>query len=273
MNSKGLVLLTIAVVAIGILGLPSTVSLFSGQHAWYNVSAKGNDVPCEKCHADIADEMSHTEPHVDMECWYCHRTGNLTGYTYASGDGGGAIAGQEAHAASTVECMDCHKGFGVECMDCHWGPPPWGGGKHPIEWRNENCGNCHVLIPQSKHPVWGKKLEAGGFNLTINLSDTGSAAAHKAFVDDAINSSDLMEGANEACIACHTAIPVKINWTHAYSLEFNATYKSEWVLPPTHFNTSNYTANGTVTVTSYGNWSGGANTSGWPEGNVTIWGS
>jgi len=34
-------------------------------------------------------------------------------------------------------------------------------------------------------------------------TDTGEKAAHKKFVLDAMNES-LMEGANEACIACHT---------------------------------------------------------------------
>jgi len=28
--------------------------------------------------------------------------------TYASGDGSGSTAGQQAHAAVAVECMDCH---------------------------------------------------------------------------------------------------------------------------------------------------------------------
>jgi len=274
MNGKGITLLAIAVVAIGTFALPNTVSLFSGQHAWYDLSGQGNDVPCEKCHADVAEELGNSGPHVDMKCWYCHRTANLTGYTYASGDGTASTPGEEAHAASTVECMECHEGFGIECMDCHWGPPPWGGGKHPIEWQNEPCGNCHeVLPPKYKHPVVPGKLEAGGFNLTINSSDTGTAAAHKAFVDGAIANSDLMEGANEACIACHTHIPVKINWKHAYNIEFNATYDEGVTFPPTHFNTSNYSANGTApNIESYGNHSGGANVSHWPPGDVTYWG-
>jgi hypothetical protein len=256
MNSKGLVLLTIAVVAIGILGLPSTVSLFSGQHAWYNLSPKGNDVPCEKCHADIVAEMDAlVGPHTGetgygrFECEYCHRIFEI--YTYASGYGTSAKPGKEAHAASTIPCMHCHSGKVAQ---------------HG-EVSKEDCLKCHDA-------VYPPTFEAGGFGLVGPPQvpgDTGSNAAHKAFVMDAINNSD-MEDANEACIACHTYVPVKINWTHACSLEFNATYESEWVLPPTHFNTSKYIANGTVTVTSYGNYSGGANMGDWPEGNVTIWG-
>jgi len=50
----------IAVVAVGLFALPSTVSLFSGQHRWYNISGTGNEIPCIKCHADIYDEYTLT---------------------------------------------------------------------------------------------------------------------------------------------------------------------------------------------------------------------
>ena len=71
MNSQKIVLLAVAIVAIGIFALPSTVSLFSGQHSWYDLSESvggtsgANNVPCVKCHADIADEMISTGAHSD----------------------------------------------------------------------------------------------------------------------------------------------------------------------------------------------------------------
>jgi hypothetical protein len=65
-------LLAVAVVATGIFALPSTVSLFSGQHSWYELSAQGNNVPCEKCHADIGDEMASTGAHANIKCEGCH---------------------------------------------------------------------------------------------------------------------------------------------------------------------------------------------------------
>jgi len=312
MNSRGLLLLTIAVVAVGVFALPSTVSLFSGQHAWYNLSTGTNDVPCEKCHADVAEEMEQLAgPHTGetgygrLKCGYCHRTFKIEQgdtdpntnetpgngydqypdvnlslearylYTYASGDGSGATPGKQAHAASTIPCMYCHSGgsqgmagnhgsgsAGFDCLTCH--------GTNPHEGRYtnaEDCRRCHAnAITKGVYDV----PPAGGFNLTANATDTGSQAAHKTFVMDAI-SNTKMEDANEACIACHTSIPVKIRWTHGRSLEFNATYDKGLVLPPTHFNTSDYEANGTVNVTSYGNYSGGANTSSFPE-PVTVWG-
>jgi hypothetical protein len=246
MKSQKIVVLAVAVIAIGIFALPSTVSLFSGQHSWYDLSAQGNNVPCEKCHADIADEMSHTGPHVDMECWHCHKTGDLTGFTYASGDGTGSTSGQEAHAASAVECMACHEGFGADsCLSCHFGATS----VHPAEWNDTSaCENCHK-DPGGQSSHSSTKLEAGGFNLTVNSSsDTGELAAHKVFVLDAIDE-PLMEGANEACIACHTRVGVNITWTKNENLEFTATEDAngEWTIPSfaaggenvTQVNTSN----------------------------------
>ena len=60
-NRSKMVLMSIAIVAIGIFTLPIAVSLFSAQHTWYDLSAGANDVPCEKCHAEIADEMQSSD--------------------------------------------------------------------------------------------------------------------------------------------------------------------------------------------------------------------
>ena len=304
MNSKRLLLLTIAVVAVGVFALPGTVSLFSGQHAWYNISSQTyNQIPCKKCHADVYEEMMSMEPlskkfagesssphsYMDENCDLCHRTcfkmtynsstGKYepsSGYTYARGYGSGSEPGVEAHAVSTIECMDCH-GISTDSGGGKWNHMGY-------EEYDQRCYLCHgglgyyrgtyITIPSRYYYNF---ISAGGFGLGTTDDDdpsinprAGKHAAHKAFVLDSINNTEL-EGSNEACIACHTSIPVKIRWTHGRSLEFNATYDKGLVLPPTHFNTSKYEANGTVNVTSYGNYSGGANTTKFPE-PVTVWG-
>jgi len=318
MNSRRLLLLAIAIVAVGVFALPGTVSLFSGQHRWYKLN-DGNDlggqIPCEKCHADVVEEMRVLAgPHTDelgygrFECEFCHRTFRITNddvpesipinetrygkYRYTYGQVGpnatDVTPGKEAHAASTVPCMYCHSGNkagpvpynhgSFKSCSCHGttdggDPHYYHGDRFYTGTSNtdpgEACLKCHGTgYGSHSSPIYIPP--AGGFNLTANSSDMGKHAAHKAFVMDAINNSD-MEDANEACIACHTSIPVKIQWTHGRSLEFNATYDKGLVLPPTHFNTSGYEANGTVNVTSYGNYSGGANTTKFPE-PVTVWG-
>jgi hypothetical protein len=243
MESKKIVLLAVAIVAIGIFALPSTVSLFSGQHTWYDLGASiegaggRNNVPCEKCHAEIGDEMISGDNgvHKDLTCAMCHRT-PFTGDTYARGHYGpnAPTPGQEAHAASTVECMDCHDGAGDKGT-WHYADREY------VGW----CDKCH------KSPGWGynsTKLSASGFGLTPWAADTGEKAAHTKFVLDAMNET-LMDGANEACLACHTRIGVNITWTKREYLEFTATEDADgnWTIPSfaaggenvTQVNTSN----------------------------------
>jgi hypothetical protein len=88
MNAK-FTLAIIALVGIGVFALPSTMSLFSGQHTFYNIDATGNQVPCQKCHGDVKAELSGSmatsgsmAPHARFQCEYCHRA--ETGF--ASGD-------------------------------------------------------------------------------------------------------------------------------------------------------------------------------------------
>ena len=263
MDSKKIALMAIAVVAIGIFALPSTVSLFSGQHSWYDLgasieSASGrNNVPCEKCHADIADEMGgENGAHRNLTCAMCHRTPFNTIYnptsghyepessiTYARGhyNIGSKVydptPGEEAHAASVVECMDCH---GV-----YYDNPSGSGGIWNHQSEREYvpgwCSKCHGSDLND-----GDFISAGGFGLNTTVpdegwigityfpgyNDTGEKAAHKKFVLDAIEN-PLMEGANEACIACHTRIGVNITWTKNEYLEFTATEDGtgNWTIP------------------------------------------
>ena len=193
------VLVVIAVVAIGLFALPSSISLFSGQHTWYDLSGAGNDIPCEKCHAEIGDEMMSSDNgvHENIKCEGCHRTDARVGYAGVGdwGSGPETYPGQGAHAASTQECMICH-----------------GGGNFTHYNLKQDCSDCHGTPFIAPH--------AGGLGLT-EAPDTGDKAAHLPFVDDAIDE-PLMEGANEACIACHTRVGVSITWTKKENLNFNA---------------------------------------------------
>ncbi|MCX9084566.1 MAG: hypothetical protein OIN87_07215 [Candidatus Methanoperedens sp.] len=79
MNTK-FTLAIIALIGIGVFALPSTMSLFSGQHTFYNIDATGNQVPCAKCHGDVKAELSGSmatagsgAPHAKFQCEYCHR--------------------------------------------------------------------------------------------------------------------------------------------------------------------------------------------------------
>ena len=207
MQSKKIALLTVAIVAVGIFALPGTVSLFSGQHSWYYLGDGANEVPCEKCHGEIEDEMQSGEngAHRNLTCAMCHRT-MFNNYTYGSGEGDASTPGKEAHAAAVVQCMDCH------------GVDETGQYNHGAAPEYEDCYACHI---NGNYYDDEDFIVAGGFNLSGRSWDTGKKAAHRKFVNDSIDE-PLMEGANEACIACHTRIGVNITWTKKEYLEFTA---------------------------------------------------
>ena len=206
MNTNKLVLCAIAIVAIGIFALPSTVSLFSGQHTWYNLDDPGNQIPCQKCHGDIEEEMVSGDNGVHKSLagpsCDCHRVNSSqvqkpTGV--ASGDGVGvSTPGTTSHAAETIACMICH------------------------EHGNDLSGYPHAggFSNQTGSPY--------AYNTTAN---NGTKAAHNAFIRDAIEDT-LMEDSNEACIGCHTRVGVNITWTKRKNLAFtaNETATGDWTV-------------------------------------------
>lgn len=235
-NGGRIAVLVVALLAIGILVLPSTMTLFSGQHDWYDTAGK---ISCKKCHADIFDEIQNTAEHTTLmigntndACYECHRVNASMSYA----EGGGPInIGKYAHAASTVACMYCHDFSGT-----YGAAPAAGGFEQP-------SGSSFSYI-DGTHP--------------------GGQAAHQQFVQASVDQDDMRD-ANEACIACHTHIKVNITWTHAHDLEFNATWTdTNWdggdEHPPTHFNVTDWNVNGTYKTKSYGNGSGEGSTTGWP---------
>ncbi|AKG92146.1 Cytochrome c7 [Geoglobus ahangari] len=220
-------LIIIGVFAVGLIALPSTISLFAGQHYWYDVNPGGNQIPCEKCHADVLEELSRGIYHIKQkgdpysadgqDCTFCHRVNSSI--TYAKGDGAGTWVGKEAHAATNIQCLYCH-------APSLYGAP-----------------------------------RAGGFGLTNDSTDTGALAAHREFVLEA-RGITLLLGENEACIACHTQIELNYNYTTVRSMgvTIEESYASDgtgvtqsWTFSPASnityaINSADRTAKGTYEV-------------------------
>ncbi len=239
MNASKILLLAIIMAATGLVILPNTVSLFAGQHYWYNLSGTGNDVPCEKCHADVFEELSQSTFHIHWgdttkadreDCAACHRSNYAIQYANVSGSYTNYTPGREAHAASVVACMLCHQANASEA-------------------------------------TWAPGYYAGGFNVTMmgvtssynytNATCKGTYAAHNAFVAEAIKDTTLQDS-NEACIACHTHVAVKINWTHARSLEFKIGIGKNITTEygPHNWTITDWKVNGTAWAIVWGNTTG-----------------
>ena len=181
MNSKVL-LLSVAVIAVGLFAMPSTLSLFSGQHTFYN----GSSVDCAKCHADIYSELSGANgAHTTNEfkaCEGCHRT-NTTAIktlipsngtanastwneTNVSGDG-------QAHAAVTMECINCHSGVDEELNGtnaAHTAFYDGANGSSTVDMKGANvaCIGCHTHA--IVNITWTRSV---GYNLTSNATGAG----------------------------------------------------------------------------------------------------
>lgn len=191
-------LLLIAVTAIGILVIPETISLFSGQHNFYDTMQNGNQVPCEKCHSDVYNELSQPGTvnlvHKIMGCEQCHIT--------AAPNSEGNFQRIQFHAATTASCIDCHNSTLLYGTFDHSAAIPY------MQSGQIGCLTCHQN-PQSL---------PGNFS-AVNIF-TGSAEAHKYFANGAKNSL-LLKDANEACISCHTHIKVNIVWTKVTTLSLD----------------------------------------------------
>jgi len=175
------IFLILAVAAIGMYALPQSVSMFSGQHNFYDTIPRGSQVPCEKCHADINIELSQTGGvnaiHKAQGCVGCHITALIRN-------------GETIHSAGIPLCIDCHDGsFGRDAR--------------------------------------------GIF---------ASNDAHNKFASGA-NTSKMMKGSNEACIACHTHTAVNITWVKSNSMDITVDQNMDVI---------NISASGTATFTTSG---------------------
>ncbi len=165
----------IALFTMGLVVLPTTVSLLAGQHSFYEVN-EGYESRCIKCHADIYEELRSGSNHSTIdgsndfsgqECFGCHRANVSITYANASIN----QPGEEAHAATISDCGYCH-------------------------FDQNNSFNAPVT---------------GGFGLSNMEPDTGIYASHYSLVIQS-REGELVSNHSESCIACHTNSRVEINF-------------------------------------------------------------
>lgn len=263
------ILLAISLVTIGVFVMPSTVSLFTGQHTFYN----GSSVKCEKCHADIYQELiqSTNNPHYNpnwtekqvFDCEECHNASiNLT-YYYQSYQ----IEKPKAHAATTVPCLACHGDvdprpfhddygddyfesglwleYGMACEDCHIGGGYWGNPPHFVIGSTLKCSSCDHSSMLQNASVWRERC----FIKLVNRSITGSEAAHREYFYQASypdNQSEIkLKDSNTACIGCHTHTTINITWKRHVGYDMGINHSSG------EYNIT-YVKNNTMTTTYSG---------------------
>ena len=218
-------MLSVGVVALGVFALPSMVSMF----------LEGFQMPAETPSPtvtpttappqpfqkmpegiNISEEEMMTKilaigPHHNFPCRFCHYS-PFSNFTFR------------------VECMDCH---GAGNISGHWTYPLY----------QNNCTICHYNYDIGNYTDF---ISAGGFGLNATPEDIGNMASHIEFVLAAMNSPD-MEGANEACIACHTPENVSITWIKPEYMSFDVGFGGEEG-EKAGYEVGNFTPSGKITT-------------------------
>lgn len=227
MNSR-VVLLSIAVVVVGLFAMPTTVSLYAGQHTFENASKVVSDNGCRKCHGDVYDEMhsalngvhwkrTSLTPDTQFQCRECHNVTNVS-VNYITG----TKVNDSAHAATTVSCLACHsdaKGGGGNTNPMHQLAVKYG------IWGSFDCGQCHR---DTGNP--GKYPDA--YIIKVNSTITGSDEAHSIYYYKSKypdNQTEIrLKDANAACIGCHTYTIMDITWKRpgGYNISYNWSNKA-----------------------------------------------
>ena len=228
-------LLSAAVVAIGLFALPATVSMFAGQHAWYDPKDQG--IPCEKCHwleyeemRGVTDETGHV-PHMYIngspttyyfDCEECHTvTMNIDEY-YHTGDLGEHTP---AHAATTLSCLDCHGG---ELWGAWMGDNDQNGGSdflavpmHQLLDKYTKKNDGHAMHCEKCHRGFSQLNES--FIEHVDTELTHERAAHRSFFRAMQSEETGLSDANEACLGCHSRTGVNITWTRNSYVSYHVT--------------------------------------------------
>ncbi len=180
-----IILIGIAIAAIGLVALPQTLALFAGQHNFYDTIGLGAAaIPCEKCHADISSELNQpgsvNAVHKALGCAGCHVTVAPQKEGLKQGPGG------QFHAAASPACLDCHGGTGpgLSAMEILTGSEevhkPFANQSNNsllLKGANEACISCHTHVAVDIN--WTK-----AYKISFNAKENATTGAHEWTVDN-----------------------------------------------------------------------------------------
>ena len=201
MKGKNIMLLSVAVLAIGLFVLPQTMAMFAGQHTWFSVRTSESQYElCEKCHvnevaewrANTANGGAHSQYAEDaIDNCFCHQINETALQQFGL---------TEAMAPGAYD-------MGFE----HWNDT--GNVSGPGEdwyWRSNNTPHAAVIIDcVDCHYTEMEQIE-------------NENSAHYAFWNQTLNAENT--DSNTACMACHTHTHLNITWTRIEGLVINANH-------------------------------------------------
>ena len=177
------ILLMIAVIAVGMFVLPSTLALYSGSHDFLGAE----EVECERCHAgaagdQIAATLANGSAHALLTCKDCHYgIGGTVGGRFAVD-----VEGNHTRVPNAVnnDVTGHAAGITVNCVDCH-------------SYNTTGSLNTKDADGTTNY-----------VNVSYELSQT--TAAHRMLKVNTTGSNGGLQDEDAVCIACHSRVTVSI---------------------------------------------------------------
>ena len=194
MDRKNIIILGFAIVAIGLFVIPSTMSMFVGQHRWYSVRTMDDQYDmCSRCHAaEVGEWEANTGAHAAYRAWCIEESST------------GVDPGCFCHQINDTQLArfgfsDEVEDYGFEVFN-NTGTLNLTRVSWETAWRNDTTPHAAITI----------NCEDCHYNATAQL--TAEGAAHKQFYNVAKNAT-VGSGSgsnNTACLACHTMVGLNI---------------------------------------------------------------
>lgn len=225
------IFLIIAILATGIIGIPSVYSLITGQHDWYDTGISDDpsdqySIPCQKCHGDVREELESSSIHQTFRCINCHV--NMTS--------------NESHVNFIAPgCLDCHAtgrqvtdnngntliapiadvfGGNIPNKEVHW---PFVNGAFStllLNTENEACIACHTRKALSiswsyfdTYSLQANRLAGSTWQVSdfAKKSQPGITSLINANESSGKHSFTAKEQLKSRCEKCHSNIRTELN--------------------------------------------------------------
>ena len=225
MKGKNMILLSVAVLAVGLFILPQTMAMFIGQHTWYSVKTTDAQYNlCEKCHVnEVYEWKANTGAHAQ----------------YSEDLGGGCFCHQINETALGVYGLTetlAPGAYGFNFTNWRWNTSNTtsGKGSGSPEWYNASANGGAGAWEWGWRP--GLNQSSGGsphaaviidcvdchYNEMVQINNPDSA--HFAFWNQTKTGSNANTDNNTVCMACHTHTHLNITWERIEGLTIIANH-------------------------------------------------
>ncbi|TFH42589.1 MAG: hypothetical protein E4G94_06015 [ANME-2 cluster archaeon] len=192
--------LTLLLVALLLIAIPSTIAYFSGQHTYETKS-------CVSCHANIEQDLRlGTTVMATYDCGLCHYFIGITNFS------------EKGHSAVNNACNDCHPDVEDQFIsndDSHKNLYQNAISDYTKKYANEACTLCHsdsqnIIIFSRPEFIEYNIVDSNG-TLTIQNFIEGNDVRNDVILNRNNGFHSFLSGVDVGCTECHTDITSAID--------------------------------------------------------------